>query len=72
MTSNQRHLARETLYRRIDDMPMSVVDREAAKAQLRAAESIADGLCDLVAAVRSGAATIARHVRAIRAASPQH
>jgi hypothetical protein len=72
MTSNQRLLANETLYRRIDDMRMGVTDREAAKAQLRAADSIADGLCDLVAAVRSGAAAVARQVRAMRTASPQH
>jgi hypothetical protein len=68
----QRTLANDTLYRRIDEMPISVIDRESAKAQLRAAERIADGFCDLVAALRSGAATIARHVRAVWAASPQH
>jgi hypothetical protein len=32
------------LFRRIDAMPMSVHDRERAKAMLRTAESIADGL----------------------------
>lgn len=72
MAANERLVARETLYRRIDEMPISVIDRESAKAQLRAAERVADSLCDLAAAVRSGALTIARHVRAMRAASPQH
>ena len=72
MKSNQRLLANETLYRRIDEMPISVIERESAKAQLRAAERVADSLCDLAAAVRWGTAAIARHVRALRAASPQH
>ena len=72
MNSIRRPPANDTLYRRIDEMRMSVNDREAAKAQFRAGERIADGLCDLLVAIRSQAAFIARYVRNARAASPQH
>jgi hypothetical protein len=72
MTSNQRVLANDSLYRRIDEMRMSVTDREIAKAQMWAGERIADGVCEFLDAVRSGAAHVARHVRNARAASPQH
>ena len=72
MTSIPRPLGNDNLYRRIDEMRMSVTDREAAKAHLRAGESIADGLCNFLAGVRSGTAYIARQVRTARAALPQH
>jgi len=72
MNSNQRRPANDTPYARIDQMRMSVTDREIAKAQMWAGERLADGLCELVMAIRSSAAYIARHVRTARAASPQH
>jgi hypothetical protein len=72
MTSIQRPLANDTLYRRIDEMKMSAPDREYAKAQLRAGERMADDFCDLLAALRSCAEFIVRNARAARAASPQH
>jgi hypothetical protein len=72
MTISPAPSAHDTLYRRIDEMPISVADREAAKAQLRAAIRFADALCGLVAALRAGAVTVARPLRAARRASPQH
>jgi hypothetical protein len=72
MKSVQRPLGNDTLYRRIDDMQMSAADRARAKAQLRAAEGFADVLCGTLAAIRSSAAFVARHVRTALAPSPQH
>ena len=62
----------DTLYRRIDAMPMNVTDREIAKAQLRVTDSFVDGIFSLVAAMRSTAACVSRHVRIALTASPQH
>ena len=52
-------LSTAELFRRIDAMPMSVHDRERAKATLRTAECIAEGLGSVVAAVKSLIARIA-------------
>jgi hypothetical protein len=52
-------LSTADLFRRIDEMPMSVHDRERAKATLRTAESIAEGLGLVVTAMRSLIARIA-------------
>jgi len=68
----QRTPANDTLYRRIDAMPMNVTDREIAKAQLRVTDSFVDGIFSLVAAMRSTAASVSRHVRIALTASPQH
>ena len=68
----QRILANDTLYRRIDAMPMNVTDREIAKANLRVADGFVDGIFDLAAAMRSMAASVSRHVRIALTASPQH
>ena len=68
----ERTPANDTLYRRIDAMPMSVTDRENAKANLRVADSFVDGVFSLVAAMRSMAASVSRHVRIALTASPQH
>jgi hypothetical protein len=68
----QRTPANDTLYRRIDAMPMSVTDREFAKANLRFADSVVDGIFSLITALRSMAASVSRHVRIALTASPQH
>ena len=47
------------LLRRIDEMPMSLVDRERAKATLRTAECIAEVLVSIVTRIRSLSARIA-------------
>ena len=65
-------LANDTLYRRIDAMPMNVTDRENAKANLRVADAYVDGVFAMVAAMRSTAASFSRHVRIALTASPQH
>ena len=52
-------LSTAELFRRIDEMPMSVHDRERAKAMLRTAECIAEGLGAAVTAVRSLIARVA-------------
>jgi len=62
----------DTLYRRIDAMPMNVTNREIAKANLRDADTFVDGAFSLVAAMRSTAACVSRHVRIALTASPQH
>ena len=67
-----RKFANDTLYRRIDEMPMNVTDRQFAKAQLRDADDFVDGVFSLVAAMRSTAARVSRHVRIALTASPQH
>jgi hypothetical protein len=72
MKSIQRPTAKHTLYRRIDEIQMSTADRELAKAQLRAAEDLADVMCGALAAIRSSIAFVARHVRTALATSPQH
>jgi hypothetical protein len=64
--------ANDTLYHRIDAMPMNVTDREFAKARLRDADSFVDGVFALVTAMRSVAASVSRHVRIALTASPQH
>jgi hypothetical protein len=64
--------ANEMLYRRLDAMSMSVIDREFAKAQLRDTEIFIDGVFALVAAMRSAAAFVARQLRIALTASPQH
>jgi hypothetical protein len=64
--------ANDTLYRRIDAMSMSVADREFAKAQLRDTDIFVDGVFALVAAMRSMAASVSRHLRIALTASPQH
>ena len=68
----QRTPANDTLYRRIDAMPMSVTDREFAKANLRFADSVVDGIFAFLTAMRSTAACVSRHVRIALTASPQH
>ena len=68
----QRTPANDTLYRRIDAMPMNVTDREFAKAQLRDTDSFVNGVFALVAAMRAMAASVSRHVRIALTASPQH
>jgi len=65
-------LSNETLYRRIDEMHMSVTDREFAKARLQTGERFADALCATVDAIRACAGFVARHVRTAAAPSPQH
>ena len=52
-------LSTAELFQRIDEMRMSVHDRERAKATLRTAESIAEGLGLVVTAMRSLIARIA-------------
>jgi len=47
------------LFRRIDEMPMSLHDRERAKAALQSAERIAEGLGFIVTRLKSLAAWIA-------------
>ena len=47
------------LFRRIDEMPMSVYDRERAKAMLQKAERIADGLASVVTGLKALASRIA-------------
>ena len=68
----ERTPTNDTLYLRIDAMPMNVTDREIAKAQLRVTDSFVDGIFSLVAAMRSTAASLSRHVRIALTASPQH
>ena len=68
----QRTPADDTLYHRIDAMPMNVTDREFAKAQLRDTESFVNGVFALVAAMRARAASVSRQVRIALMASPQH
>ena len=68
----QRMPANDTLYRRIDAMPMNVTDREIAKANLRVADSFVDGIFSLITAMRSMSAYVSRHVRIALTASPQH
>jgi hypothetical protein len=68
----QRTPANNTLYSRIDEMPMNVTDREIAKANLRVADAFVDSAFSLVAAMRSTAASVSRHVRIALTASPQH
>jgi len=60
------------LYARIDAMQMSTVDCERAKARLRAAERFADDVYDATMAIRTCAASVARHARTVFTASPQH
>jgi hypothetical protein len=72
MKSVRRTLANNTLYRRIDEMPMNVTDREFAKAQLRASDIFVDDIASLGTAMRSMAARVSRHVRIALTASPQH
>jgi len=72
MKSVQRTLANDTLYRRIDEMPMNVTDREFAKAQLRATDTFVDGIASLAAGMRSTGARFSRHVRIALTTSPQH
>ena len=68
----ERTPTNDTLYLRIDAMPMNVTDREIAKANLRFADAFIDGAFSLVAAMRSTAACVSRHVRIALTASPQH
>jgi len=68
----QRNLANNTLYRRIDEMPMSTTDRRFAKARLRGADEFVDGVFSLVAAMRSTTVRVSRHVRIALSPSPQH
>ena len=58
-TISASSLSTEELLQRIDQMPMSVHDRERAKATLRTAERIADSLASIVAALKSLGARIA-------------
>jgi hypothetical protein len=53
-------------------MPMSVTDREIAKANLRVADSFVDGIFSLITAMRSMAAYVSRQLRIALTASPQH
>ena len=62
----------DTLYRRIDAMPMNATDRKMAKANLRFAVAFVDGAFSLVAAMRSTVASVSRHLRIALTASPQH
>ena len=50
---NERPLTFDEMSRRIDDMPMSIRDRERAKASLQSAERFADGLFGIFTALRS-------------------
>jgi hypothetical protein len=59
----QRPLANDTLYRRIDEMPISITDRELAKARLQTGDRFAEAICELGGAIRSCAAFVARRVR---------
>ena len=52
-------LSTAELFRRIDEMPMSVHERERAKAALQTAERIAEGLASIVIGLKSLAARIA-------------
>ena len=72
MQTRPSPLANGTLYRRIDEMPMSTTDRERAKARLQAAEQFADGIYNVTAAIGACAASVARHVRTFFTVSPQH
>jgi hypothetical protein len=72
MTTTRRPPSSDRLYRRIDEMHMSVTDRELAKARLRTGERLADALCVAAAVIRSGAAFVARHLRTVAAPSAQH
>ncbi len=65
-------LANENLYRRIDELQMSVTDRELAKSRLRTGEYFADAVCAAAASIRSCASFVARHLRAATAPSAQH
>ena len=56
-------LSTADLFRRIDEMPMSVHDRERAKATLRTAEHIAEGLAFIVTGFKSLAAQIVQSTR---------
>jgi hypothetical protein len=66
----ERPLTTDELFRRIDEMPMSAGDREQAKANLRTAEAIAEGLSRIVTAIRSLAASIAP--RSTRRSAPRN
>ena len=57
-TVSASSLSTEELFRRIDQMPMNVHDRERAKATLRTAERIAESLAWIVAGLRSSTARI--------------
>jgi hypothetical protein len=72
MTTTRRPPSNDLLYRRIDEMPMSVADRERAKARLQTGERFADAVCELSAAIRAGARFVGRRARTAFAPSPQH
>jgi hypothetical protein len=67
-----RKPADDSPYRRIDAMPMNATDRKMAKANLRFAVAFVDGASSRVAAMRSTAARVSRHIRIALTASPQH
>ena len=56
-------LSTAELFQRIDEMRMSVHDRERAKATLRTAEHIAEGLAFIVTGFKSLAAQIVQSTR---------
>jgi hypothetical protein len=65
-----RPLAGNTLYDRIDLMPMGAADREIAKSRLRSADRLVRIAFDDLAAIRSHTAHVARRVRRALAPAP--
>jgi hypothetical protein len=65
----QRPLVNDTLYGRIDAMPIGPSDRELAKARMRDGERLADAVWTARVAIRSWAAHALRRLRTAIAAA---
>ena len=65
----QRPLVNDTLYGRIDAMPMGPSDRELAKSRMRDGERFADAVWTARVAIRSWAAHALRRLRTAIAAA---
>ncbi|MEO8306239.1 MAG: hypothetical protein ABI724_19170 [Betaproteobacteria bacterium] len=72
MTRIEQAQLSESIECRIDALHLSTTDAARAKASLRNAERIVDFGFAAVAAMRSSAAFIARHMKSAFISSPQH
>ena len=68
--NGQRNADRDTLYRRLDEIPMTKANRTLARAQLRATDRMLDMLVDAVGGIRSLAVALKRSVHELAQRAP--
>jgi hypothetical protein len=72
MNSTEKALWNESIIKRLREMRMSPSDIANAEAAFRKADAIVDLGFGVVAALRSSAAYVTRHLRAAFVSTPQH